>query len=160
MIDTDPAHWLSDVEEAGACFIDEADIDELIAAGEQHGLLVHRIDLTDCDNKAQVLQRLSQALQFPDWFGDNWDALADSLNDLSWLPAPGYLTVIDHFDAWQQAQPDEVDTLLDIFDSAALQWADAGIPFWLMLPLPDARLAALPASATIEIDADRDSADR
>ncbi|MGW2997195.1 barstar family protein, partial [Streptomyces sp. NPDC001193] len=28
----------------------------------------------------------------PSWFGGNWDALADALIDLSWLPrAPGRL---------------------------------------------------------------------
>lgn len=144
MTDSAQAAWLVDSDEAGVCFIDQADIDDLVLAGRSLGLAVARIDLADCRDKAEALQRLASALHFPDWFGGNWDALADSLDDLSWWPAPGYLVVVEHFDDWQLAQPDDVDTLLDIFDTVALQWSDREIPFWLMLPLPGQRLAALP----------------
>ncbi len=155
MTESAQAAWLVDSDEAGVCFIDQADIDELVLAGVSLGLAAARVDLADCRSKPQALRRLAAALRFPDWFGGNWDALADSLGDLSWWPAPGYLVVIEHFDDWQLAQPDDVDTLLDIFDTAALQWSERGTPFWLMLPLPDERLAALPADSGDDDDQPR-----
>ena len=38
-------------------------------------------------SKAELLDGLARALEFPGWVGRNWDALADALGDLSWLPA-------------------------------------------------------------------------
>ena len=37
---------------------------------------------------------LAAALQFPAYFGGNWNAVTDCLRDLQWLPGAGYLVVI------------------------------------------------------------------
>lgn len=37
--------------------------------------------------KEALLDELYQRLRFPDYFGDNWDALWECIRDLSWLPA-------------------------------------------------------------------------
>lgn len=37
-------------------------------------------------SKRTLLKCLAQRLQLPGWFGGNWDALEDSLRDLTWLP--------------------------------------------------------------------------
>lgn len=44
--------------------------------------------------KEQLLMRLTQGLSFPDYFGENWDALIDCLSDLSWSQAEQ--AIIDH----------------------------------------------------------------
>jgi hypothetical protein len=36
--------------------------------------------------KKAAIAAIAKALDFPDWFGQNLDALYDSLTDLSWLP--------------------------------------------------------------------------
>src|SRR3546814_18644921 len=73
---------------------------------------------------------------FPDWFGRNWDALADCLGDLSWWPAEGYLLLLDHADAWRAAETDQFTTLLEILDAAARTWSAQRVPFWALVPLP------------------------
>jgi len=37
---------------------------------------------------------ISAVLQFPYYFGENWNAVNDCLQDLQWLPVAGYLLVI------------------------------------------------------------------
>src|SRR6185437_11887377 len=66
--------------------------------GEAHdkGLCVCRADLIGCRGKDDLLARLAVALRCPDSFGGNWDALADVLRDLSWLPATGVALLCDH----------------------------------------------------------------
>src|SRR6185436_4774837 len=36
-------------------------------------------------SKHRLLNELSTLLRFPDYFGENWDALWDCLSDLSWI---------------------------------------------------------------------------
>jgi hypothetical protein len=43
--------------------------------------LVVTLDLDGVTDKAGLMDRSARALQLPDWFGRNWDALADSLSD-------------------------------------------------------------------------------
>lgn len=45
--------------------------------------IVH-IDGRNLRNKAEFLTTVSKALNFPDYFGNNWDAFAECLDDLYW----------------------------------------------------------------------------
>lgn len=126
--------------QAGAYFIDARDTEAMVEAGEALEFAVARIDLRDCLDKATLLQRFQKALRFPDWFGDNWDALADSLGDLSWWPAPGYLLLIEQAGAWQAQASEDAQTLIDLLNDVAQDWAETGTPFWALLPLPETQL--------------------
>ncbi|MGW6933148.1 barstar family protein [Lentzea sp. NPDC054927] len=44
--------------------------------------------------KNAAIAAIARALDFPDWFGQNLDALYDSLSDLSWLPEGEYVLVV------------------------------------------------------------------
>ena len=81
-----------------------------------------------------LLDEIAAALAFPATFGGNWDALADSLGDLSWLPAPGYVLLLDHSTGLRESAPDDFAILLEILDEAARTHARAGVPFWAVLP--------------------------
>lgn len=88
-----------------------------------------RIDLAGCTDKATLLARFAAALQFPDWFGHNWDALSDCLTDLSWLPARHYRVELAQPQALRTTAPETLDTVLEILGEAAEFWADEGVIF-------------------------------
>lgn len=50
----------------------------------------------DISNEMILLSLIAKQLSFPDYFGENWDALEECLRDLSWLPAGPI--VLEHAD--------------------------------------------------------------
>jgi hypothetical protein len=45
-----------------------------------------------------LFDEFSAALQFPYYFGENWNAFKECLTDLDWLPASSYILVITNAD--------------------------------------------------------------
>jgi len=47
--------------------------------------LIAMVDGINCETKIDLLTEFSKALQFPEYFGCNWDAFDECVNDLSWI---------------------------------------------------------------------------
>src|SRR5215468_2567117 len=58
--------------------------------------VVARLDGTKMTDADHAFCEFSDALLFPGYFGWNWDALSDCLRDLNWLPADGYLIIVEN----------------------------------------------------------------
>jgi hypothetical protein len=100
------------------------------------------------------------ALQFPAYFGENWDALDECLTDLLWLRGPAYtLIVTDAHLLFRDEEPDPLPTFVRVAESTGKAWATAQdrdkpwghgrVPFHIVLQIPEdarkqwaARLAA------------------
>jgi hypothetical protein len=136
MNDTDLRNVLADPAQSGAYFVAEGDTEAMAEAGEALDYHVYRIDLGECPDKVELMERLAAAMRLPSWFGGTWDALADVLGDLSWQPAVGYLLLIEHAADLRDASPDDFDTLLEVLNEAAFRWAEDDRPFWAILPMP------------------------
>ncbi len=128
---------LDDATRAGVFFVTDDDIATLDMAARDAGLLARRIDLGGCTGKAMLMMRLAAALDFPAGSGRNWDALSDQLRDLSWLPASGYALLFDAARDLRDGDETSFDTLLEVLDEATRAWADADVPFWAFLALPE-----------------------
>ena len=127
----------ADTRQNGAYLVGETDLDTLDAAAHDEGHLVRRISLAGCRGKDDLLQRIAKALAFPGTFGANWDALADCLGDLEWLPnAGGYAWLFDHAEDLRDASEADFDTLCDILEDACAGWKDNGTPCFAFLALP------------------------
>ena len=129
---------LEDATRAGVFFVAGDVIATLAMAARDAGLLVRRIDLAGCRDKSTLMLRLATALDFPAGSGRNWDALDDRLRDLSWLPASGYALLFDAAHALRDADETSFDTLLELLDEAATDWAQRDVPLWSFLALPEA----------------------
>jgi len=125
---------LPSTDEAGAYSLPPALLETLAEAARELQFLHRRIDLLGCGDKDVALDRIAQALDFPDWFGRNWDALADCLSDLEWLePADGYVLALDNIQELREAAPDDYATLIEVFDDVASAWREHAVPFWCFL---------------------------
>lgn len=100
-------------------------------AVEPAGWRVFFLDGDKIDNKASFLTQAALAMNFPKYFGNNWDAFEDAFNDLGWVPAKGYVVVYPH--ANRLAKSPDWKTALSIFQDAAERWQKAGTPFYILL---------------------------
>jgi len=95
------------------------------------GLHYARVDLSRARSREALLRALGKALRFPAWYGQNWDALADCLADLSWLPAQGWVLLLD--DAAEASGTaggrGPLATAVELLREAAGSWAEEGRPF-------------------------------
>ncbi|HEX4927308.1 MAG TPA: barstar family protein [Burkholderiales bacterium] len=104
---------------------------QIVDAARGSSLEVVRIDA-----KQGVFDALARALEFPAWFGRNWDALEDCLGDLSWRPAGGELLLFETFPSGK-----ELEMLLDVLRSSAQFWAARSRPFFAVFVDPQRELA-------------------
>ena len=102
-------------------------------------------DLRHTNQKADVLAALGLALDFPDYYGGNFDALQDCLTDPDWHPATGYVLFIDGLDNLKNTDAASYATLLEVFQAAAEEQSQRGTPFWILLDHASADLPALTA---------------
>ena len=126
----------------GVYDVDAREFDAIVRQARQAELALCRVDLADCTDKAGLLRRLAFALRLPPDFGDNWDALADCLRDLGWLPAWGHVLLFEHADELRQYASADYDILLGILDDAATFGAEHDRPWFAFLALPDRAFAA------------------
>ncbi len=76
-----------------------------------------------CTTPAGVFEEFARALEFPDYFGHNWDALEECLADLGWLPAKGYVVLITEAQSVIPGDDEEYETLLEILNDAGEAWS-------------------------------------
>ena len=92
------------------------------------------VDLAGATTKADFMGRCAGGLELPDYFGRNWDALADVLTDLSWLgETRGYLVLVTSWSAFEQAAPQEADAAAEVFTAAIGFWSVRETPLTVLL---------------------------
>jgi Barstar (barnase inhibitor) len=87
------------------------------------GFIVRVIRGGKCRRATGLFTELAEALEFPDYFGHNWDALEESLADLEWLPAKGYVLLFTEAELILPDDEDEFATFLEVLNDAGEAWA-------------------------------------
>ncbi len=113
---------LTDLEElpgwAHLITIPESDIDDLAAEIQAaKGETVRIVRGQRCQTKERLFQELAAALQFPHYFGDNWDAVEECLGDLGWLDRPRLTLVVSNADQVLQHHDADLATFVNILRS-------------------------------------------
>lgn len=80
----------------------------------QHPVKVRNIDFSQCKYWGEVYGVLREELELPDWFGENLDALWDSVTGIMYVPAE---IRISRKVANNELQ-DEVDEIIKVFQEA------------------------------------------
>ena len=95
---------------------------ELRTAVAQAGYVLFEADLTQVQGKGEFLASIAQAISAPNWFGHNFDALADVLGDIAWQPASGYVLLILNGGETLGLTSAEHATVMEIFANTTAFW--------------------------------------
>jgi len=91
------------------------------------------VDLKGVDSKGELLAAVAKGLALPEHFGNNWDALADSVEDGDWLGRTGCVIVLAHSGPYRKAHGVDWTTFEDILAEAADYWRERHKPFWVFV---------------------------
>src|SRR5262249_55103446 len=73
---------------------------------------------------ADFFSEFAAALQFPPYFGENWDAFEETINDLEWLRGEAFTILITNANhLLDKAPADQLQTLLKVLDQAGEEWS-------------------------------------
>lgn len=113
----------------------EADLwpDALAAQAGAHGWRFFHLYGATIFDKQSFLAACQEALALPGYFGHNWDAFEELINDLSWAPAAGYLLLYERVANFGANSPAEFAVALDILHAAAEAWGQRGAPCYVLL---------------------------
>jgi hypothetical protein len=113
---------LMEVPPAPALFTFAADTttaSEALWGWREAGLTAFRVRGRKMRTVDDLFDEMAAALQFPDYFGENWPAFDECLSDLDWLPrAVGIVVLIDDPLAVLSDEPDDLPALIRAFVSA------------------------------------------
>ena len=76
-----------------------------------------------CRSTGELFAEIAGALEFPDYFGNNWDALEECLTDLEWLSGRGYVLLFTDAELILSDEEDEFATFLEVLNDAGEAWA-------------------------------------
>jgi RNAse (barnase) inhibitor barstar len=87
------------------------------------GFVLRVIRGRKCRSTAGLFADIAEALEFPDYFGHNWDALEECLADLEWLSGRGYVFVFTEAELILPDEEAEFATFLEVLNDAGEAWA-------------------------------------
>ena len=86
-------------------------------------LMVKTLNGRACRTKDGLLKEIARTLAFPDYFGENWDALEECLCDLSWVAGRGHLLLIEQAEALLAGVDKDYRTFVSILRATGAYWA-------------------------------------
>ncbi len=128
------SEMLKDPQASGVYSLQElVSVETLRKLANELGLAFFYIEGQHISDKDQFLKQAALILRFPAYFGDNWDAFADCLSDMSWHEADGFVILYDHFAALAKHSPSEFETARDIFKESTEFWRNQGKALLVLL---------------------------
>lgn len=89
-----------------------------------------------CIDKPGFMNEVAAALQFPYYFGHNWSAFRDCVNDLSWLKGASFLIIFDSAQDLLSESDEDFGILLRILSETHDEWRSVATDFGARGKLP------------------------
>ncbi|MBI2386884.1 MAG: barstar family protein [Elusimicrobia bacterium] len=132
---------LADSEKEHVCCLSSDREREAHEAASRLGFLHQTIDLADSLSPSGIIEAFGKALEFPEPYGRNWDALIDCLR---YLPdSTGYVLIVKSIDRLWKSDPNlyyKLTHILRDIGQESHSWKNERIPFKTILLTEDSEL--------------------
>lgn len=120
-------------------------LEALVPLAKTENVVLRHLRGTRMGSPWLLFDEWAAALQFPPYFGENWDAFDECLNDLSWLPPvdPCVLLILDAHTVLDHATHDELEILAKILKETATAWNGHRAFHFILQSPPEALESAL-----------------
>lgn len=88
----------------------------------QRGYRFVDVDIAGIETSDDLMKRMAGALDFPTYFGGNWDAFLDMVTDLSWTPAAGYVVLLRNAEALLRLSSEQLAVFVRVCTAAVKCW--------------------------------------
>ncbi|MDH6141843.1 RNAse (barnase) inhibitor barstar [Kitasatospora sp. GP30] len=122
-------------------------LDETTAGLRAQGCRVVQVDTAGWTGQHDLHRELAAALDFPDYYGHNFDALNDCLRDVFDDTAAPLALVLTGFDHYARTDPEAAHILLDIVADRARVHAVSGCHLLCLVQSDDPHLTLEPVGA-------------
>ncbi len=102
------------------------DAQVMVKAARALGLTLFKVDCEKAKSKSAVLRAIASAVDFPEYFGGNLDALLDCLTTTVLDQDAGAVMVLQHLHTQEPGLAEHVGDILDVFSDAAEYARDNG----------------------------------
>jgi RNAse (barnase) inhibitor barstar len=123
---------LNDLEKISGVVIHFVLANEIMIDFSSLEMVVSEGSVADIKTDKDLFAVIASAMQFPDYFGNNWDALDECLSDMDWLPADGYLLVLHEATKGWSRNPYVLGRFVTAWLEAAEYWIENQTPFHLV----------------------------
>lgn len=100
---------------------------------EASGWRVYRLEGREIERKADLLAHSADVLGFPAYFGHNWDAFEECLNDMAWTAQGPALLLFDHAGRFAAAEPEQFAAALEILTTVVANRRDGPAPLTVLV---------------------------
>lgn len=93
-------------------------------ASSELGFALFSIDAQHLHSVPALMDAFAGAMNFPTYFGRNWNAVLDLTRDLSWNKAKGYVLVLSNADPLLQLESHAFSSLIRVMEATVRDWRD------------------------------------
>lgn len=106
---------------------------EVLAEARRRMLSVCVAELSGTRETGEVLRRIGQSAEFPEWYGASFDGLADCLGDAELSSGSGQAIVITGHAGWRDAKARDYAVLLEVLSGACVERRTSRSPLWVLI---------------------------
>ena len=120
-------------------FLNRSDnVTEIINYAQENNMEFFHLDGSTITSKRDLILQVGDTLRFPDYYGQNWDALNDCITDLNYWIAPrdGYILFYDGYENLLFSSPREWVVFLEILLDAVEFYHLYKPPLYIFLEYP------------------------
>ena len=115
------------------CSLSSGEVYTTLCHASQEGAYISYIRGIRCQTDESLFREVSASFQFPYYFGENWAAFDDCIQDLEWLSFSKIVMVVDDFSSVYKDDAEGKELLLRHLEKMAHYWVAENIDIKILL---------------------------